>query len=330
MADETLYDTLLAEGLISNESFEKIKQKDANPLFSIHWEIKTLLYVGILLLTTGLGLLVYENIDSIGHVFVLLFIALISVGCFVYCFKYKLPFSTSKVNSPNTAFNYILLLAATSFVIFAGYLQYQYKVFGTHYGMATFVPMLVLFFIAYYFDQLGVLNMAIASLAVWMGVTVTPSDLLEKYDFNSTAIIYTYLGLGLVLIVKAIATNYFNFKKHFKFSYQHYGVHALYISLLAGYFHFYDFLYALLWLLGIGIVSFFLYKDAIKHHSFYFLLLMILYSYVAISSLVIRMLSPGYNTGAVGLIFMYFIISALGLVLLLIHFNKKLKQHDQL
>ena len=330
MVDENLYVNLLSEGLISAESFEKIKQKDAEPLFSVHWEIKTLLYLGILLLTTGLGLLVYENIDSIGHVFVLLFIALICIGCFGYCFKYKLPFSTSKVKSPNAAFDYILLLAATSFVIFTGYLQYQYKVFGIHYGMATFVPMLVLFFVAYYFDHLGILNMAIACLAVWMGVTVTPRDLLEKFNINSSTIIYTYLTLGVLLIIKAFATNYFSIKKHFAFSYQHYGVHAIYISLLSGYFHFYDFPFALAWLLGIGVLSYFLYKDATRQNSFYFLLLIILYSYVAISSLVIRMFSGGYNTGATALIFMYFIASAIGLVLILIHFNKKLKQYDQL
>ena len=137
-----------AEGLISDASFEKLNQKDDALLFSIHWEIKTLLYLGVLLLTAGLGLLVYQNIDSIGHTAVLLFIALISITCFIYCFKNKLPFSREKTGSPNAAFDYVLLLASTTFLIFVGYLQYQYNVFGSHYGMATFIPMVILFFIA--------------------------------------------------------------------------------------------------------------------------------------------------------------------------------------
>jgi len=49
---------------------------------------------------------------------------------------------------------------------FIGYLQYQYSAFGTHYGMATLIPMLALFLIAYYFDHLGILSLAIANLAV--------------------------------------------------------------------------------------------------------------------------------------------------------------------
>jgi hypothetical protein len=46
---DDLYQNLHAEGIISDESFKKIRDKNANPLFSLHWEIKVLLYVGVLL-----------------------------------------------------------------------------------------------------------------------------------------------------------------------------------------------------------------------------------------------------------------------------------------
>src|ERR1700751_612519 len=98
---ENVYEKLHDEGLISDESFEKIRQGVRAPLFSVHWELKTLLYLGVLLLTTGLGLLVYENIDTIGHQFVLLFIALVCIGCFAYSFKFKSSFRTEKVKAPN-------------------------------------------------------------------------------------------------------------------------------------------------------------------------------------------------------------------------------------
>jgi hypothetical protein len=318
-----LYNTLHAEGSISDESFKKLKQKDAQPpLFSVHWELKTLLYLGVLLLTGGLGLLIYENIDTIGHQFVLLLIALICTGCFAYCFKLKLPFSTEKVKSPNAAFDYILLLACISFVTFVGYLQFEYKVFGLNYGLATLIPMLMLFFIAYYFDHLGILNMAIANLAVWMGVSVTPKQLLINSDFNSETIIYTYLLLGIILIIGAYATQHYKFKKHFKFSYLHYGVHVTFISLLAGYFHYYDSVIAVPFILGVFLLAYLIYQDSLKNKSFYFLLLVVLYSYIAISSLVLRLL---FQTEAITLMLLYFIGSGLGLIFLLINLNKRLK-----
>jgi len=319
---DNLYDDLHSEGLISDESFEKIRQKPN--LFSVHWEIKTLLYLGVLLLTTGLGILVYENIDTIGHQAILAFIALICTGCFAYCFKTCLPFSTGKVKSPNTAFDYVLLLGCISFLTFVGYLQFEYKVFGTNYGLATLIPMLVLFFVAYYFDHLGILNMAIANLAIWMGVSVTPKQLLLNSDFNSETIISTYLVLGVMLLAGAYATQYFNFKKHFKFSYQHYGVHVTFIALLAGYFHYYDSPLCALWMLVLFATAFFIYRDAVKSNSFYFLLLVILYSYVAVSSLAVR-LSLLAGDGVLTLAPIYFMGSAIGLIILLIRLNKKLK-----
>jgi hypothetical protein len=325
--NNNLYSTLHAEGLISDESLGKIRLKEEKPLlFSVHWEIKTLLYVGVLLLTGGLGLLIYENIDTIGHEFVLMLIVAICLGCFYYCFKNKLPFSKNRVLSPNSFFDYILLLASTSLLIFVGYLQFEYKVFGTNYGMATLIPMLALFFIAYYFDHLGILSMAIANLALWMGVSVTPKKLLLNSDFNSETIIYTYLLLSILLIAGGYASQHFNYKKHFKFSYLHYGIHVAYIALLAGYFHYYNAAEAVVWILSILILSFFLYNDAFKNKSFYFLLLVILYSYITLSSVVMRFLLSIHDGGVViELIAFYFIGSGIGFILLLINLNKKLK-----
>jgi hypothetical protein len=323
--DNQFYKNLYAEGILSDESFEKVTTERAIPLFSVHWEIRALLYVGVLLLTAGLGILIYENIDTIGHQFVLLLIALICAGCFIYCFKTKRPFSRDKVNSPNSHFDYILLLGSLSMLTFVGYLQFQYKVFGTDYGLATFFPMLVLFFVAYYFDHLGILSMAIANLALWMGVSVTPKQLLLNSDFNSETIINTYLLLAILLIAAAFVTQRTGFKKHFKFSYQHYGVHIAYIALLAGYFHYYNRIWAAPYIFGIFLLSLLLYNDSVKNKSFYFLLLLTLYTYFALSCLIVRVFVQVGDVTALYLIFLYFISSATGLIFLLIHFNKKIK-----
>jgi len=318
-----LYENLRADGLISDESFEKIKQK--GNVFSVHWEVKRLLYLGVLLLTSGLGLLIYENIDTVGHKFVLALIALICIGSFTYCFKTALPFSPEKVKSPNTAFDYVLLLGSISFLTFIGYIQYEYKTFGTNYNLATLIPMLVLFFTAYYFDHLGILNMAIAALAVWMGVSVTPKQLLLNSDFDSRTIIYTYMVLGIILLIGVYLTQLSNFKKHFKFSYQHYGVHVTFISLLTGYFFYYNSAFAILWMVAFFVIAWLIFYDAFKNHSFYFLLLVVLYSYVAVSSLVVRVMMLAEDEGALYLTMLYFIGSAIGLIFLLINLNKKLK-----
>ena len=320
--DNQFFKQFYLDGIISDESYENIAQKKANPLISIHWEIKALLYVGILLLTTGLGIFVYKNIDTIGHQFILALIALISIGCFAYCFKYKKPFSFYKVESPTTFFDYLLLLGTLSFLIFIGYLQYQYEIFGINYGMATFIPMLVLYCVAYGFDHIGILNMAIVNMGLWLGITITPKALIAQNTFDSATAIYTYLGFGLLLLAFGEVTKIRKLKNHFTFSYQHYGVHVSFIALLAGYFFYHNSPFYFLWLIGVFVLGYIIYLQAFKNKSFYFLVLVILYSYIAFSILVMRV----FDIESIYFITIYFITSALGMVYLLMRLNKKLKE----
>lgn len=319
------YDDLFAEGLVSKNTLDRIKKKHSQALFSLHWELKIILYTGVMLLSTGLGILIYKNIDSISHQVVLTAIAAISAGCFSWCDKHKKPFSYDKVQTPDSFSDYILLLGTLSFLTFVGYLQFQYEVFGLHYGLATFIPMLGLFFIAYYFDHLGILTMAIANLGIWMGVSVTPKRLLASNTFDNETVIYTYLALGLILLAAAYFTAHFKIKKHFFFSYNNYGVHLTYISLLSGYFY-YNFGVSLIWLALFALAAWYIYSDALKRKSFYFLLLTAVYSYIAVSGLSVRTLMFIKDEAVIYFGFIYFIMSGILFVNILMNLNKKLKE----
>ncbi len=326
--NKELFEKLHAEGIVSDLSYEKIIEKAKLNLLSVHWEIKTVLYLGILLLSAGLGILVYKNIDTIGHQAILLFLAFICAGCFYYCFKNKLPFSTAKVIAPNSFFDYLLLLGCCTFITFIGYVQYQYNVFGNRYGLAIFFPMVVLFFTAYYFDHIGILCMAITNLGAWLGIAVTPMDLLTSNDFNNNNLIYTGLSLGVLLLLIAWVIKKRDIKKHFKFTYANFGTHLVLISCLTAIFYFSS-IY-LVWFIFLLSLVYFLYRKSMQEKSFYFTLVITLYAYIGISYVVLNLLAHLSidGMGAIYLGFLYFIASGIALVLFLISTNKKLKQHD--
>ena len=323
--NKNIFETLHAEGLLSNESFEKTKVFQAKKNISVHWELRLILYLGILLLASGLGIVVYKNIDSIGHEAILIFIAAITVSGFYYCFKNKKPFSQNKVEAPNSYFDYVLLLSCLCFLIFIAYWQFQYNIFGNRYGLATFIPMVLLFFCAYFFDHLGILSLAISNLAAWAGIAVTPSQLLKANDFNDSTIIITALLLGIMLTLAGKLTVMRNLKKHFAYTYTNFGMHVLFIACLAGLFHF-DAIYGL-WFLALLGVSYYFYHQAIQTKSFYFLLVKTLYAYIGLSYVIIHLLFFQMNAdiGGAYLTFFYFIGSAIMLVLFLVRMNKKLK-----
>jgi hypothetical protein len=106
--NQKTFEKLHDEGLLSDESFLKIKSTPSQKLLSVHWEIRTILYLGVLLLASGLGILVYKNIDTIGHQAVLIFIALLSFSGFYYCFKNKYPYTPKKTEAPNSFFDSVL------------------------------------------------------------------------------------------------------------------------------------------------------------------------------------------------------------------------------
>lgn len=330
--DIHLFEKLQQEGLISPDSTEKVRVLSRNKLFSLHWELKTILYLGVLLLSGGLGILIYKNIDTIGHQAILAMIALVCAGCFFYCFKQKLPFSWNRVAAPNGFFDYVLLLGCLTFLTFITYLQIQYNVFGTRYGAATFFPMLVLLFSAYYFDHLGILSMAITNFAAWLGLTVTPMRLLSGNDFASQRIIYTGIFVGLLLVFVAYMGDRLDRKKHFAFTYSNFGVHVFMIACLAGLMggglgssYEPDNSYMLWFLLLAGATAFF-YTQALKKRSFYFLLIVALYGYVGVSYVVVRLLVAANSIEAFYAGLLYFIGSGIGAVIFLMNTSRKLKK----
>lgn len=324
-----IFRKLYSEGLISAVSFEKVRAVDENRHFSVHWELKALLYIGVLLLSGGLGVLIYKHIDTIGHQVILAFIAAVSGGCFYYCHRKKGPFSFSKVESPDALFDYLLLLGCLTLVTFIAYIQYQYAIFGNHLKLASFVPMVILFFCAYYFDHLGVLSLAITNLAAWMGIVVTPTQILKENDFHSNTLIYTGMLLGALLVIAGDASRWKLIKPHFRFTYINFGAHILFIACLAGMFNF-KHEYFLWFVLLLGIAGYF-YRQALRDRSFYFLVILTLYAYIGlayVAGMLLIKLHSGEASLYMGLLF--FIGSAIGMILFLIHHNKKFKAHDSI
>ncbi len=330
--DLSIFKKLREEGLISADSLQRVALAEEKRFFSLHWELKTLLYLGVTLLSTGLGILVYKNIDSIGHTAVLLFIAAVSAGCWWYCLQKRAPFSVGKVPAPNSFFDYILLLGCLTFITFIGYIQYQYSFFGTAYGLATFIPMVVLFAGAYFFDHLGVLSLAITNLTAWVGITLTPLRIWQENDFDNMRLVWTGIALGVLLLVLGVLSEKRDYKRHFEFTYSNFGTHLLFVSGLAGLFIL-DNLY-LGWFLLLVAAAWYCYREAIKRKSFYFVLILTLYMYIALSTVVLRLLwaltRHSDTIGAVYLAFIYFILSAIALIRILMTQNHKLKTRDSL
>jgi Predicted membrane protein (DUF2157) len=323
--DIPLFAKLHYEKLVSDEEFNNITLQKDKPV-SVHWDLRTLFYLGIVLVTTALGILIYKNIDSIGHEAILIIIALVCAMCFGYCIKNSKGYTNKKSASPNIWFDYVQLLGCLLLLTFTGYIQYEYNVFANRWGLALFIPMVILFIAAYYFDHLGVLSLAITNLAAWAGILITPLRILKENDFNNTHVMFAGLVTGAVLVAVSLMSQFKNIKAHFAFTYKNFGTHILFISVMALMIYF-EKIY-LVWFIGLIIISFLFFKNALKENSFYFLVVTLLYAYVGLSCVVIKLfLMTRFDMGQVYLSFIYFIVSGIGLIKLFIYYNKILKKN---
>jgi len=87
---------LLEKGLITQEQFQKDRACRFRKNSFCFYELRTLLYLGVMLFTTGAGILIYQNIGSIGHIISIIALTILMVVCFWYVVKHEAGYSPSR------------------------------------------------------------------------------------------------------------------------------------------------------------------------------------------------------------------------------------------
>ena|SRR6218665_66437 len=280
---------LFEKGLITENQFEEIKAYRSLNIFSVNAELKLFLYLSVLLFTSGIGILIYENIDSIGHIAILSLLLIVIVVCLFYCFKNSKGFQKTETVFEHPVLEYLVLLANILTCIFIGYLQFQYKPFGEHYGLATLVPTIVSFFCAYYFDNRSVLTIAVTGLAAYVGLSVTPQDLFKNNDFYaSESLSYSAVMLGVLLILWTIYSNRISLKTHFSLIFLTFALHIISIAAISNLLN-YNSLIWLIFTLVLAGSTFYFYKVSYKYKAMSLYVFMIVYGYIGANIILVRL-----------------------------------------
>ena len=315
--------TLLEKNLISEEQFQQIQAYRSLNLFSLHNELRFLLYLSVLLFTSGMGILIYQNINSIGHIALLSLLLMVTIICFYFCFKNANGFKKEETAFANPIVDYLVLTANILTCTFIGYLQYQYHPFGTHYGLATLIPTLISFFCAYYFDNKSVLSIAITGLAAFVGLSVSPQALLNNSTYNTTSLSYSGILLGIALILWTIYASKIDLKKHFNLIYFTFSLHLISIACITNLFEDYWYVFEII----LAVLAYYFYLICYKIPSISLFIFTILYAYIGFNILlfkIIEQINPEYLvTPLILLTPVYLIFSIIMFIKGIKNFNKK-------
>ncbi|PWA05884.1 DUF2157 domain-containing protein [Flavobacterium psychrotolerans] len=276
--------TLLKKNFISEEQFKQITAYRNLNIFSLYSELRFLLYLSILSFTTGIGILIYQNIDSIGHMAILSLLLTVTLICFYFCFKKSNGFKKEETTFATLLFDYLLLTANILSCTFIGYLQYQYHPFGADYGLATLIPTLIGFFCAYYFDNKSVLSIAITGLAAFVGLSVSPQALLNNETYATTSLSYSGILLGIALVIWTIYSAKINLKKHFNLIFFTFSLHLISIACITNLFDDYWFVFAILLVFS----AFYFYKISYKIPSVSVFVFNAIYAFIGFTILIFK------------------------------------------
>jgi hypothetical protein len=224
---------LRAENALSGEQAALFDRVARRKLVSIRLEIRVLLYVGVLLLTSGVGLLVKERHREIGPWAVAIGIGLAAAACLVWVIRKAAPFSWGEVQSPNVAFDYVLLLGVLLFASELAYVEVQFTVLGPNWAHHLLVAGAVYVLAAYVWDSRTVLGLALTTLAARRGVSIS----LISGSLGAAAaghLRFNAIALGALYVAAAALSVLLKRKAHFEEVFANAGLLLLLGALVSG------------------------------------------------------------------------------------------------
>jgi hypothetical protein len=226
---------LRGDGVLEDRPAELFGRVARRELVSVRVEIRAALYLGVLLLSGGVGLFVKENHERIGPAAVGVAIGLGAAACLAWAARHSAPFAWGESAPGHAGFDYVLLLGALLAATDLAYLETQFKLLGPDWAWHLLVVAVFYGLLAYRFDSKMLLSLARASFAAWRGIAVS----VERASLgrgNPERLRYEALLTGVVFAVLGLVSVRAGKKAHFEDVYVNAGLLISLGGLLSGVF----------------------------------------------------------------------------------------------
>ena len=204
-------------------------------LVTVRLEIRTALYAGVLLVTSGIGLFVKENHERIGPAAIGVAIGVGAAACLVWAARHSAPFAWGEATSAHAGFDYVLLLGALLVATDLAYLETQLKLFGPNWPWHLLAVTALYGFLAYRFDSKMLVSLAVAAFAAWRGIAVS----LTRTSLGAgdpARLRIEALACGALFVALGVAAARRKRKAHFEDVYVNAGLLLVFGGLLSGVF----------------------------------------------------------------------------------------------
>lgn len=226
---------LRAAGVLTEEEAARPGRVARGELVSVRAEIRAALYLGVLLLVSGVGLFLKENVDRVGPSAIAGAVGLAAGACLAWAWRRSAPASWGETAPAHAAYDYVLLLGALLAGADLAWVEAQTRLLGPEWPLHLLALAFFYGALAYRFDSRILLSLALASFAAWRGLSLSvahaslgPGDVARlRWEALATGALFAGVGLATARAGK---------KAHFEDVWVNAGVLLVLAGLLAGVF----------------------------------------------------------------------------------------------
>jgi hypothetical protein len=231
-------EALRSKGTLSDAQADVLLPRARGELVSIQRELRSALYIGVLLATGGVGLFLKENHQRLGPAVVASLIGLAAAMCLFYAHRRFPPFSWNAASSPTLiGADYVLLLGVLLLGADLGYIETHFRWLGPNWPQHLLLVSLLYLVAAYRFDSRTVLSLALSTFAAWRGISASlPFSISGRPGEAGAVIRANALGCGVLFVTVGILSVHFRRKAHFEGVWTTLGMLLLFGGLLSGVF----------------------------------------------------------------------------------------------
>jgi hypothetical protein len=215
---------LAREGALAPEQVRLFGRVARGELVSLSAAIHGLLYLGVVAVTTGVGLLFRNEIANLGPLTIALAVLVAAGLCLAWVARRAPAFAPGEVESPHFAFDYVLVLGALLASGDLAFIESQFSALGEQWPLHLLLTSLFYLGLAFRFDSRTLFGLALTSFAAWRGVASTSVERAFFGFFDDTdAMRLNALACGLVFILLGRELARRRFKPHFEPAAAHLG-----------------------------------------------------------------------------------------------------------
>ncbi len=299
-------------GTLSSVQLGVLTELHLKKRYSVHQELRAAIYIGVLLVTAGVGLTIRQYFEQLGDIAIIGSLTTGALAAFLYCFLKGKPWSRGEVESPSILFDYVLLFGCTLYAADVGYIETQFHVLGDSWHNYLLVSAALFFFLAYRFDNRLVLSMALSTLAAWFGFQLSARFLSFHKYYRESAIAYSLATFALGSLSHRL-----DVKKHFFDIYLNFTAHFLLVALLTGVVQ-YRFASWHLPAMAASVAAVAVYS--MRTRRFLYMLYAILYGYACLSAVALE-----FMNGRAAM-YLYGIVSSLTVIGLIFILSRRFKE----